>query len=744
MGVGPFFLLLWLQLTVAWCIVSAEWTKGLEILPGVTILALVIGYLLALSRWPAILAHLYSFTVGAFISFYSTSLLLPESLGWREKFINLGWRIGYWLDSIRAGEAKEGPIAFVLLMSVMVWWSAYLATWLAFRRRNGWLAVIPGGTLAVVNAYYGPSSLVIYPIAYAFVSLLFILWLHFREQEEGWAHHRVGFSPYASFDFFRYGLAFIFLALAFAWLVPGAKVNSKVSFLKESWEKVQREWNKLFPSLKGYRVPKIGRTYFGKELELGGPVALGGMVVLEVEAYPRELVRYWKAASYDFYTGRGWFNTDNTAFFFGAWEELPVSRFELRQALTQTYYLIEPEGRLIYAAAQPYMLSERAFIIAYGEGDKIEPSLLLASEPFKPGAVVRVVSQVSVADEESLRKAGNEYPSWVARYLQLPADLPQRVKDLAREITSRYDNPYDKALAIERYLRENITYNEKIPPPPEGRDAVDYFLFDLRQGYCNYYASAMVVMARAVGIPARLVAGYTTGEYLTEKGRWRVKEKNAHAWVEVFFPRYGWVEFEPTSVQLPIVRLSRAEEVTRPVIPRERPLRIPEEVEVPEETSPLPLVPPPTARTLPPSVKFTKFWPLFPGLAALAMALRLIWLKLEPPELRPASRLYLRLLRLGQLAGIKPKPYQTPIEYLESLTKLFPEKAEPFRKVVGFYLQERFSPEPPDEEALFGLEKELSFRVFLASFKGRHNLPSEKEKGNQDGSGPHHHCHNPR
>jgi transglutaminase-like putative cysteine protease len=739
MGIGPFLLLLWLQLTAAWCIVSAEWTKGLEVLPGVALLALVIGYLLALSRWPPISAHLYSFTVGAATSFFSTSLLLPDTLGWQERFINLGWRIGYWLEGVRTGEARGGPIAFVLLMSLTVWWSAYLAAWLALRKRNGWLAVIPSGVLTAINAYYGPQSLAIYPIAYAFASLIFVLWLHFREQEESWAHHRVGYSPYASFDFFRYGLAFILLALAFAWLAPGAKANLKVGFLKESWEKVQREWNKLFPSLKGYRVPKIGRAYFGKELELGGPVALGGMVVLEVEAYPRELVRYWKAASYDFYTGRGWLNTDNTAFLFGAWEEIPAFRFELRQAFTQTYYLIEPEGRLIYAAAQPSLLSEKAFIIATGEGDRIEPSLLLASEPLKPGAVVRVVSQVSVADEESLRKAGTDYPAWIARYLQLPADLPQRVKDLALEITSRYDNPYDKALAIERYLRENIVYNEKVPPPPEGRDAVDYFLFDLRQGYCNYYASAMVVMARAVGIPARLVAGYTAGEYLAEKGRWRVREKNAHAWVEVFFPRYGWVEFEPTSVQLPIVRVSRTEGETRPLIPRERPLRIPEGVEVPEESKLPPPAPPPQAFALPSPERFKKFWPLVPGLAALMMGLRVIQLKLEPPELRPASRLYLRLLRLGWLAGIKARPSQTPLEYLESLTKLFPEKAEPFRKVVCFYLQERFSPEPPDEEVLLGLEKELSLRVLLASLKGRYGFLGNKEKRHQDGSGPNKH-----
>ncbi len=745
MGIGVLFLLLWLQLTAAWCIVAADWTRGLEVLPGLAIIAFAIGFLLALSRWPPFLAHLYSLLTGSSFSFAFTSLALPENLEWRARLMNLGWRVHHWLRDALAGEARGDPIAFVLLVSLTVWWSAYLAVWWAMRERNGWQAVIPGGAVIAVNTYYGPPALILYPIAYTFGSLLFILWLHFREQEESWARHRVGFSPYASFDFFRYGLAFILLALLLAWIAPGAKIQSGLGAFREGWEKVQKEWNRLFPSLKGYRSPKVGRAAFGKELSLGGPIALGDMVVMEVEAYPREMARYWKAASYDFYTGRGWVNTDNTAFPFEAWEELPVFTFEMRKPFTQTYYYVEPEGRLIFASSQPLSLSEKAFVIASESEGKLEPSLLLASEPIKPGEALRVVSAVSVADEASLRRAGTDYPSWVtARYLQLPAELPRRVRELAVEIASRYDNPYDKVLAIERYLRENMVYNEKIPPPPEGVDAVDYFLFDLRQGYCNYYASAMVVMARALGIPARLAAGYTTGEYLAGKGRWRVREKHAHAWVEVFFPSYGWVEFEPTSAQPPIVRPSGAEAAPGTATRRERPLRIPEEIEIPEEEAPAPPEIPARAPVPPQAGKFARLWPLVQGLAALALALKAIWLELEPPELPPAARLYLRLLRMGRLAGGKPSLYQTPHEYAGKLARLLPDKAEALESLAGFYLQERFSPEPPDEEAMANLWKEIFPSLLLALLKQRRSISGGEEKGQGYDGGPDQHRSNSR
>ncbi len=165
----------------------------------------------------------------------------------------------------------------------------------------------------------------------------------------------------------------------------------------------------------------------------------------------------------------------------------------------------------------------------------------------------QVVSAVSDASPDKLRADSTDYPEWIKQqYLQLPDSVSARVKDLAAKTVANVDNPYDKADAIESLLR-TYTYNQGIAAPPAGQDGVDYFLFDVKEGYCDYYASAMVVMLRSVGVPARFAVGYTPGqlkqqnEQNDEAPLYRVLERNAHAWPEVYFPAYGWIQFEPTA-----------------------------------------------------------------------------------------------------------------------------------------------------------------------------------------------------
>ncbi len=148
----------------------------------------------------------------------------------------------------------------------------------------------------------------------------------------------------------------------------------------------------------------------------------------------------------------------------------------------------------------------------------------------------RVASRVSTAGEVELRLAGSNYPEWIrARYLALPNDIPDRVLVLARDLTATAPTLFDRARAIEAYLR-HFPYTLDLTTPPPNRDIVDYFLFDLKRGYCDYYATAMVVLARAAGLPARLVVGYATGTYDPSQARYVVTEADAHSWVEVYFP----------------------------------------------------------------------------------------------------------------------------------------------------------------------------------------------------------------
>jgi hypothetical protein len=166
----------------------------------------------------------------------------------------------------------------------------------------------------------------------------------------------------------------------------------------------------------------------------------------------------------------------------------------------------------------------------------------------KPTSEYEVVAELNMTSEITLRNSPQKYPPGILdRYVQVPENLPPRVSVLARNLIASASNPYDKALAIETYLR-TLQYTTASNPIPHDADTVDYFLFESGTGYGDYFASAMVVMLRTQGIPARLVLGFGPGVQDTEKQGFTVRDKDSHSWPEVYFTDIEWVAFEPTPI----------------------------------------------------------------------------------------------------------------------------------------------------------------------------------------------------
>ncbi len=164
----------------------------------------------------------------------------------------------------------------------------------------------------------------------------------------------------------------------------------------------------------------------------------------------------------------------------------------------------------------------------------------------QPGGIrYTVYSDISRPDEELLLAAPAADRRKMRAYLQLPADLPERVKLLAAEITAGADGPYRKALAIEAWLRNNFSYTLELDTA-EGREPLDYFLFDRKKGHCEYFATAEAVLLRAVGVPTRNVNGFAGGEWNEYGGYWAVRAGDAHSWVEVWIDGVGWITRDPT------------------------------------------------------------------------------------------------------------------------------------------------------------------------------------------------------
>jgi hypothetical protein len=299
--------------------------------------------------------------------------------------------------------------------------------------------------------------------------------------------------------------------------------------------------------------------------------------------------------------------------------------------LSQQFELLAQDG-LVYAANAPMTLDHPVQSWWRTSGD-----LALISSDASRYTVQSRPPQPSAAELRETRAIMP--PELAERYLALPETVPQRVLDLAQEVAGEGSTGYDRAHALEAFLR-TYTYTLELPPPPAETDVVDHFLFDLQEGYCDYYASAMVVMARAVGLPARLASGYAQGTYDHEAGRWIVTEKDGHSWVEVYFEEIGWVEFEPTA-GLPAL--------TRP-----------------GGESGMPEVPPLPPRTTSQS-RIPWALAVFP-VAFLLLAVAIFWVW-RAPNLRGGSPgdlvrdRHSRLLRWGAHLGQPHRDGQTAVEY---------------------------------------------------------------------------------
>ena len=312
---------------------------------------------------------------------------------------------------------------------------------------------------------------------------------------------------------------------------------------------------------------------------------------------------------------------------------------------------------------------------------------------------------VSVATNAQLRTAGTRYSGFITdHYLQLPGSLPERVRRLGEELTRDAPTPLDKALAVQDYLRgPNLTYSQDIKRPPRTADGVDYFLFESTEGYSAYFASAMAVLLRAVGVPARLAAGYAPGQHNLESDIITVRDSDSHGWVQVFFPGYGWIDFEPTTAYAPPERGLRGgpEEGFGSSTAGDIDLGALDGLDQEEDLPPGPTEPSGDLAAEPsnlPAVLFRSLMIALGVLIALSLLLGLLWNK-GLGRLSPVERAYAKMSRLGGLAGLGRGIHQTPAEYANALGKAMPSIEEPARQIASAYATGRYGREGPTDEA---------------------------------------------
>ncbi|HSR34026.1 MAG TPA: transglutaminase domain-containing protein [Anaerolineae bacterium] len=705
-GWSPFFLIL----TALLCFPAALSVRDESLIAGslgaVTVLGVIIGLRLAHSRISSRRAALLGGLLGLVLSVLITGRLLPpiwlliSEIGkasdwyknWRQGILGwplplastaefvwqqvsaLGIRLWWWAQAIPAGGRTQDRIVLLLLAVFVAWAIALFATWQIFRRRSALVGLMPTGLITAVLAFFKGGTAILYLTAFLFCTLWLVALGHLWTHRQRWEQNGTDYPDNLGTELLLSLAPMLTLVLLVAAFSPVVYANPvRDAFwrtMDAPWSRVEQVAERLFGPIESGEP--LGRDFIAgggsgslpRYHLLGSGPELGETIVLYAstndpppplpapndleEAAPTYPHRYWRGATYDTYTGLGWRNDPLDTREVSPSQSLTTS--PARGAdLVQHFQRIQPHQDpvaspskgLIYAAGSPVRVD-----ISVQTWLRSPDDLAFLTGEAETYTVASFSTEPTIAELRASSPISVTFPPEIAsRYLALPDTIPQRVLELARELGGDAPTLYDRSRSIELYLR-TYPYNLDLPDLPADRDLVDYFLFDLQEGYCDYYASAMVVLARAVGVPARLASGYAQGTYDHQSHRWVVTEQDGHSWVEVYFNGIGWVDFEPTG--------------GRPGLER------------PGGEDPANIALPP----LPP--RTTRWWQRVPwglillGGAMLLLVAAIAWIWRPRPAPAAADLVrdrQARLLRWGERLGLPLRDGQTPEEYGRFLGK---------------------------------------------------------------------------
>jgi len=534
-----------------------HWTDNLSTVGWLLFLGAGLGYIIGRTQIKGVFAVLLMF-------FYSivtvTAILLmstTDSVQLGDRLVQLWQKINVAASQLLSNQPVTDSILFILGMGVLYWILGSAAGFTLVRTGRPWVPLlILGGALILIEHYQIGARRQFYTLAYAVLSLILLGRIYYLKIREGLRAEDIKVGEETSFDFNR-GVITAALILGLAgWVIP-TWTNSILTpsemptRLSQNWDRFTRNFDHLLFSLQ--ETNPISEENAGSTMDLGTGQVLGLNEVLSIEtnqSAPLGNQFYWRLRVYDIYSNSQWSTAPVYSQAFRPSQDLhpPVYGFQvpIQVRVTSEFHQLG----MIYTPGIPSQVSKQVNAIFTTQGGSQSDILAIFTSPeIRFGEAYRVEADVSSATQSDLQSATADYPQWILdRYLQLPADLSPEIRDLSRQLTASMETEFDKAAAVTTYLRQNITYQTTISAPPADRDAIEWFLFDYKKGFCNYYASAEVLLLRAAGIPARLAVGYAQGvQSSTNLPRYSVREKDSHAWPEVFFPGFGWIPFEPTT-----------------------------------------------------------------------------------------------------------------------------------------------------------------------------------------------------
>ncbi|GAC1434245.1 MAG: hypothetical protein NVSMB65_08240 [Chloroflexota bacterium] len=447
-----------------------------------------------------------------------------------------GWLVGLVDQTV-------GPDrAVFLLLLFLLWEIAYTMVWLVLRERWAWTAGGLGGVSLVAGAgaagVIGDQSLV-----FVLVALALVLWTTFVDYASGWRRAGVAVAPGVPPVMLMAGVGAVLVAGALAWAVvtpshvvasPASSPGERIAQLVQLWQRASR---RVALSVSGTLQPAPEIMGQGVPLSLDRPFTPrgSGAVLVSGAVPPDWQAMYWRGAVYDTYAGGTWQPAVGTSHIVAAGTPLQAV-VPGQRTVTLRYRLLQASGGSVLVSAG---------------------RLLSVDVPALPLRNTTGLLAVRAAGASREYAAFSTWPSrgagagilrqaWDAADVAVPRGL-ESLAPVARAITARAAGPRAQANALQEYLRTSYTYDASVGAPPPGRDPIAYFLTASHRGYCTHFASAMVVLARSLGLPARVVGGYAGGEANRSSVPGVVlRDSDAHTWPEIYLAGRGWTLYEPT------------------------------------------------------------------------------------------------------------------------------------------------------------------------------------------------------
>jgi transglutaminase-like putative cysteine protease len=720
------FLVALVVYSTIWSVQSAGWVDDLNILSLTTAIGLVCGVIAAkqqrFSPWPM---HAAVLIFGCLLAIWQTAGAYDQG-----SIAALLVSLQHWYVAVvlNGGTSNDDSI-FLLLILALGFLLAYISAWLVYRTRLPWLMILANAIVLLINLSNLDTSYVIYLVIFLIASLLLLLRFNLFESVQRWHKQGLRYADDIGWDFMQAGILVSIGILILSWLLPAGYENPPLAQIwnlnVNPWVQLENTWNRVI-ALNSNSVPS-NHGNFRNTLVLAGNPDLNRDIVFTVRT-DGDGSQYLAFLSYDTYTAQGWEVSTTDQFPIKANQAL-VNQIVSTHTETQHITVVNPPGEqypYLGGASEITSLSVPSTLLSSAANGDIV-AWVAQSGTISSGSTYTVVSTVSSADVQMLRSvpmpadapapppasidepaSPDVYdPNVLNSYLQLPKNLDPRISALAKKITSSSPTMYDKTVALESYLRTHYTYSVDVQKPANV-DGVSWFLFDgNHKGFCNYFASAMAVMARSVGIPARVVVGYTHGTYDTNHHQWVIRGSDAHAWTQIYFAGYGWINFEPSqsfntfsrpqSNQFPASIYSSGSSSDNGNSPATISGRrhLGDLAALAGNGGNTATSTDIQAQRLRQDVGITLGSLIL--LVLLACLLFAIWWRRLFRRYGLAAQLYGRIYTLASWAGIKISPSLTPYEYLHTLALSTPEDAPMLERLGDIYVRNLWA-DPQSEE----------------------------------------------